>query len=82
MCKQNYQNLSKSVHRHPKIPFTEDSLKIKKGLKLVFRPYFSYNFLIKKLYVSCFMLRHLMTSYNIGISEKLKSDYLKNEIGF
>ena len=27
--------------------FTEDSLKIKKGLELVFRPHFSYDFLIK-----------------------------------
>ena len=30
------------------ILFTEDSLKIKKGLELVSRPHFSYNFLIKK----------------------------------
>ena len=29
------------------ILFTEDSLKIKKGLELVSRPHFSYNFLIK-----------------------------------
>ena len=27
--------------------FTEDSLKIKKGLELVSRPHFSYNFFIK-----------------------------------
>ena len=30
--------------------FIEDSLKIKKGLELVSRPHFSYNFLIKKLF--------------------------------
>ena len=29
--------------------FTEDSLKIKKGLELVFRPHFPLNFMIKKL---------------------------------
>ena len=29
--------------------FTEDSLKIKKGLELVSRPHFPYNFMIKKV---------------------------------
>ena len=32
------------------ILFKEDSLKIKKGLELVSRQHFSYNFLIKKLF--------------------------------
>ena len=44
---QNYQNLSKSAHISPQIRFTEDSLKIKKGLQLVSRTPFSHNFLIK-----------------------------------
>ena len=41
--------LSKFVqiaHRPPQIPFTENFVKIKKGLKLVFRPHFSQNFFI------------------------------------
>ena len=45
--------LSKFVRistRPPQIPFTEDSLKIKMGLELVSRPYFSYNFLIKNFF--------------------------------
>ena len=33
-----------------RILFIEDSLKTKKGLELVSRPQFSYNFLIKKLF--------------------------------
>ena len=32
------------------ILFTEDSLKIKKGLELVSRPHFSYNFLLKNVF--------------------------------
>ena len=48
LAKQNYQNLSKSAHR---FYFTEDSLKIKKGLELVSRPYFSYNFFKKISFV-------------------------------
>ena len=38
-------NQQADLHR---ILFIEDYLKIKKGLELVFRPYFSLNFLIKK----------------------------------
>ena len=48
--KQNFWTswkLSKFVLR---IPFPEDSLKIKQGLEIVSRPHFSYNFLIKKLF--------------------------------
>ena len=58
---------------------TDDSLKIKKVLELVSRPNFSNNFLIKKFIwhvyfpsysikcVSCFMLRHFMTSWHLNI---------------
>ena len=37
----------KTSSKTTQIPFTENSLKIKKGLKLVSRPHFSDNFLIK-----------------------------------
>ena len=40
-------NLSESAGR-PQILFTEDSLKIRKGLELIPRPHFSQNFLMKK----------------------------------
>ena len=49
--KQNFWTswkLSKFVLR---IPFPEDSLKIKQGLEIVSRPHFSYNFLIKNYFV-------------------------------
>ena len=42
--------------------FTEDSLKIKKFLELVFRSYFSYNFLIKMFLLQCYIKRpHFIT---------------------
>ena len=58
---------------------TDDSLKIKKVLELVSRPHFSNNFSIKQFIlhvyfpsysikcVSCFMLRHFMTSWHLNI---------------
>ena len=38
--------LVQTAYRPPQL-FTEDSLKIKKGLELVSRPHFSWDFLIK-----------------------------------
>ena len=49
MC--NSKNIEICPNQHADllgILFTEDSLKIKKGLELVSRPNVSYNFLIKK----------------------------------
>ena len=41
MYEENYQDLPKSAHTSLRFLFTKDSLKLKKGLELVFRPYFS-----------------------------------------
>ena len=41
MYEENYQNLPKSAHTSLRFLFTKDSLKLKKGLELVFRPHFS-----------------------------------------
>ena len=43
-----------------RILFTEDSLKIKKGLELVSRPYFSWNF-FKKFY---FVILHKLAKFH------------------
>ena len=40
--------MSKQHTDLPRFLFTEDPLKIKKGLELVYRPHFSWKFLIKK----------------------------------
>ena len=39
----------------------EDSLKTIKGLELVFRPYFSYNFLTRKIY---FLILHTLAKFH------------------
>ena len=54
ICPNQYADL----HR---ILFTEDSLKIKKGLELVFRPNFSYNFFNKKNY---FVILHKLAKFH------------------
>ena len=46
------------------ILFPEDSLKIKKGLELVSGPYYSYNFLIKKIY---FAILHKLAKFHYQI---------------
>ena len=44
-----------------RIFFTEDSLKIKKGLELVFRSHFLYNFLIKIFLSQCYININFIT---------------------
>ena len=89
ICSNQHADLLRSI-------FREDSLKIKKGLELVFRPYFPNNFLIKKFpiailhklakfhYQTVFPVSFLgiWWCHDIWISEKLKFDYLKKEKRF
>ena len=50
MCNSKAIEISPNQHAGLlRFLFTENSLKIKKGLELVCRPHFSQNFLIKKL---------------------------------
>ena len=54
ICSNQHADLLRSL-------FTEDSLKIKKGLELVSRPHFSYNFYDKKLY---FVILHKLAKFH------------------
>ena len=92
MYQQNYQNLFESAPVLLRFLFTEDSLKIKMGLELVSRPYFSYNFLIKNFFYinwSNFITRLCLLPklfnkmcfvlYAQAFDEVIIIEYLKNE---
>ena len=59
----NSKTIKICLDQHPdlfRFSFTEDSLKIKKGLELVFKPHFTLNFLIKRV----FLIPHKLTKFH------------------